>query len=83
LLVCTRPILPDGRSLLLDRLPATDAQGFAGLGGKTDYHWGRVAKAALLSMILGIGDELGSGSDNGFARANRDGAQGTLNDAGQ
>jgi type IV secretion system protein VirB10 len=83
LLVWSRLILPDGRSIILERLPAADPQGYAGLEDRVDYHWGRVAKAAILSTVLGIGAELGNGSSNDIARAIREGTQGTLNQAGQ
>jgi type IV secretion system protein TrbI len=83
LLVWNRLILPDGRSIILERLPAADPQGYAGLEDSVDYHWGRVAKAAILSTVLGIGAELGNGSSNDIARAIREGTQGTLNQAGQ
>jgi type IV secretion system protein TrbI len=83
LLVWNRLILPDGRSIILERLPAADPQGYAGLEDRVSYHWGRVAKAAILSTVLGIGAELGNGSNNDIARAIREGTQGTLNQAGQ
>jgi type IV secretion system protein TrbI len=83
LLVWNRLILPDGRSIILERLPAADPQGYAGLEDRVDYHWGRVAKAAILSTVLAIGAELGNSSSNDIARAIREGTQGTLNQAGQ
>ena len=63
LLAWNRLILPDGRSIVLERQPASDSRGFAGLQDSTDYHWGGVLKAALVSTLLGAGAELGSGSD--------------------
>jgi type IV secretory pathway VirB10-like protein len=63
--------------------PIGDPQGYAGLEDRVDYHWGRVAKAAILSTVLGIGAELGISSSNDIARAIREGTQGTLNQAGQ
>jgi type IV secretion system protein TrbI len=30
--------LPDGSSIQLDNLPATDTQGYAGLADRVDYH---------------------------------------------
>ena len=59
LIVWTRLILPDGRSILLDRLPGADRQGFAGLEDRVDAHWGRVLRAAALATLLGIAGELG------------------------
>lgn len=78
-----RLILPDGRSLALDRLPSADASGFAGLQDGTNYHWGGIAKAALLSTALGIGAQAGSNGNDDLARAIRQGTSDTINQAGQ
>jgi type IV secretion system protein TrbI len=83
LLAWNRLILPDGRSITLDRQPGADAAGYAGLQDATNYHWGSLAKAALISTVLGIGAELGSGSDDALVRALRTGTQDTVNQAGQ
>lgn len=81
LLAWNRLILPDGRSIVLERQPASDTQGFAGLQDGTDYHWGGVLKAALVSTLLGAGAELGSGDDGNLARAFRRGTQDSINRA--
>jgi type IV secretion system protein VirB10 len=83
LLAWNRLILPDGRSIVLDRLPASDHGGFAGLQDKVDYHWGGVFKAALVSTLLGIGSEIGSDSDGNLARALRRGSQDSIGGAGE
>ncbi len=83
LLAWNRLILPDGRSVVLERQPAADTQGFAGLQDGTDYHWGGVLKAALVSTLLGAGAELGSGDDGNLARAFRRGTQDSINRAGE
>ncbi len=83
LLAWNRLILPDGRSILLERQPASDPSGFAGLQDSTDYHWGGVLKAALVSTLLGVGSEIGSGSDSDLARAIRRGGQDSVNRAGE
>lgn len=83
LLVWNRLILPDGRSLVLEREPGTDQGGFAGLQDGVNYHWGGIAKAALLSTLLGIGAEVGSSSDDALLRAIRQGTSDTINEAGQ
>ncbi len=83
LLVWNRLIFPDGRSLVLERLPGVDAQGFAGLEDGFDYHWSEMAKAAGLSTILAIGTEIGSEDDDPLVRAIREGAGDTIADAGQ
>jgi type IV secretion system protein VirB10 len=83
LLAWNRLILPDGRSIVLERQPASDSRGFAGLQDGTDYHWGGVFKAALVSTLLGAGSELGSGDDGNLARAFRRGTQDSINRAGE
>ena len=62
LLVWTRLIMPDGSSIVLDRLSGADAKGFAGLEDETDNHWGKLLAGAALSTLLGVGAELGSGN---------------------
>jgi type IV secretion system protein TrbI len=38
LLIWTRLVMPDGSSIVLDNLPATDTEGYAGLEDGVDYH---------------------------------------------
>lgn len=83
LLAWTRLILPDGRSIQLDRQPGADGRGFAGLQDSVNFHWGSLAKAALISTLLGVGAELGSGSDDTLVRALRTGTQDSVNQASQ
>jgi type IV secretory pathway VirB10-like protein len=88
LLVWTRLIMPNGRSIVLERQPGADTAGYAGLQDEIDHHWGELFKAALLSTLLGVGAELGSGSDAGngnsaILQALRRGAGDSLNQTGQ
>lgn len=83
LLAWDRLILPGGRSIRLDRQPGADAAGMAGLSDRTDRHWGRLLRAALVSTLLGGAAELGSNRDDALIRAMRDGSQDTVNQAGQ
>lgn len=83
LLAWNRLILPDGRSIVLERQPAADPSGYAGLQDRTNYHWGGVLKAALISTLLGVGSELGAGNDSDLARAVRRGTQDSVNRAGE
>jgi type IV secretion system protein VirB10 len=83
LLVWNRLILPGGRSIVLERLPGADASGYAGLEDGVDYHWWDVMKAAGLSTLLGVGAELATDDEDRLIRAIRDGAQDTINQAGQ
>lgn len=86
LLVWTRLIMPNGRSIILERQPGADTGGYAGLEDEVDRHWGELSKAALLSTLLGVGAELGSDAGNGdgaVLRALRRGAGDSLNQTGQ
>ncbi len=83
LLVWNRLIFPTGRSIVLERQPGADTQGYAGLEDGVDYHWWDLAKAAGLSTLLAAGAELAIDDENRLLRAIRDGAQDTINDAGQ
>ncbi|WCP11641.1 hypothetical protein sphantq_00020 [Sphingobium sp. AntQ-1] len=83
LLVWCRLIFPNGRSIVLDRQPGADAEGFAGLQDRVDYHWWDLAKAAGLSTLLGVGAELAVDDDDRLIQAIRNGGQDTINDAGQ
>ena len=87
LLVWTRLIMPNGRSIVLERQPGADAAGYAGLEDEVDNHWGALFKAALLSTLLGVGSELGStsgtGSNSDVITALRRGSSDGLNQTGQ
>ncbi|MFG1379514.1 TrbI/VirB10 family protein [Xanthobacter autotrophicus] len=83
LLVWNRLIFPNGRSIVLERQPGADTQGYAGLQDGVDYHWWDLAKAAGLSTLLAVGTELAVDDDDRLLRAIRNGAQDTINDAGQ
>uniref|UniRef100_E6VP41 Conjugation TrbI family protein n=1 Tax=Rhodopseudomonas palustris (strain DX-1) TaxID=652103 RepID=E6VP41_RHOPX len=83
LLVWNRLIMPNGRSIVLERQPGADTQGYAGLEDGVDYHWWDLAKAAGLSTLLAVGAELAVNDENRLLRAIRTGGQDTINDAGQ
>jgi type IV secretion system protein TrbI len=84
LLVWTRLILPNGGSIVLERQPAADRQGFNGLEDEVDQHWGRLFMGAALSTVIGIGTELGSNAnDSAIASALRQGSSNSLSQTGQ
>lgn len=83
LLVWNRLIFPNGRSIVLERQPGADAEGYAGLQDGVDYHWWDLAKAAGLSTLLSVGAELAMNNDDRLIQAIRNGGQDTINDAGQ
>ena len=87
LLVWTRLIMPNGRSIVLERQTGADSAGYSGLEDEVNNHWGALFKAALLSTLLGVGSELGSttgaGSNGDVITALRRGSSDSLNQTGQ
>jgi type IV secretion system protein TrbI len=87
LLVWTRLIMPNGRSIVLERQQGADTAGYSGLEDEVDNHWKELLGAAALSTLLGVGSELGSGADTGsnmaVLQALRQGAANSLNQTGQ
>lgn len=82
LLAWTRLILPNGRSIVLERQPGADEAGYAGLEDGVDNHWGKLFMAAGLATVLNIGVELGADDDDDIARAIREGTRDTIGRAG-
>ncbi len=84
LLVWNRIVLPNGRSIVLERQPGADPEGYAGLQDQVDNHWGALFKAALLSTILSVGSEAGSSNDeNSLVDAIRRGASDFISQTGR
>ena len=84
LVAWTRLIMPDGRSIVLDKMPATDVSGQAGLQDRTDYHWGGLLRAAAISTLLSVGAQSGSsGSTDDLTRALREGASDSISRTGR
>lgn len=84
LLAWTRLLLPDGRSIILERQPGADAAGYSGLQDRVNNHWGQLFKAAILSTLLSVGSEAGtSQNENNLAQALRAGAANGFSQTGQ
>jgi type IV secretory pathway VirB10-like protein len=88
LLVWIRLIMPNGRSIVLERQPGADTAGYAGLEDQVDNHWGELIKAAAVSTFLAVGTEVGSGydtnsNDSAIIQALRRGAADSLTQTGQ
>jgi type IV secretory pathway VirB10-like protein len=84
LLVWQRIVFPDGSSIALDNLPATDTSGYAGVADSVDFHTWRLLRGIGLSTLLGVGTQLTfGGSEADLVRALRESAQGNADRAGQ
>ena len=88
LVIWQRIILPDGSSVVIDSLPATDTGGYAGLADQVDLHTWQLLKGVALATVLGVGSELvfggiGGSGDSDLIRALQLSTQSTTNRAGQ
>lgn len=76
LVVWQRIVFPNGSSLRIDNVPATDLSGYAGLADKVDAHTWQLLKGIGLATLLGLGTELSLGdSESDLVRAIRESAQ--------
>jgi type IV secretion system protein VirB10 len=84
LVVWQRILLPDGSSVVIDNLPATDTAGYAGLADDVDLHTWKLLKGIALATVLGVGSQLAFGtSNNDLIKALQQSTQATTNRAGQ
>ncbi len=84
LLVWNRLIVPNGRSIVLERQPGADPEGYAGLEDQVDNHWGMLFKAAILSTLLSVGSQAGtSNNENSLVQAIRQGGSQSFSQIGQ
>ena len=84
LVVWNRIILPDGSSVVIENLPATDTAGYAGLEDEVDFHTWQLIKGIVLSTLLGVGTELTFGEEEGdLVRALRESTQDGASQVGQ
>ncbi|MBO9380621.1 conjugal transfer protein TrbI [Sphingomonas histidinilytica] len=82
LVVWQRIILPDGSSIRLDNVPATDTAGYVGLADEVDLHSWQLLKGVALSTLLGVGTELSFGDESDLVRALRESTQQSASRAG-
>lgn len=82
LVVWQRLILPDGSSVRLDNMPATDPSGYAGLSDKVDFHTWSLLKGVAIATLLGVGSELSINGESDLVEAIRQSAQTSTSRAG-
>jgi len=82
LVVWQRIIFPDGSSLQLDNVPATDPSGYAGLADKVDFHTWQLLKGVAISTMLGVGANLTYSGESDLVQAIRESTQQNVSRAG-
>lgn len=84
LVVWQRIIMPNGTSIQIDNVPATDTKGHAGLKDEVDYHTWTLLKGIAMSTLLGVGSQAAFGSNSSnLVEAIRESTQESTNQAGQ
>lgn len=82
LIAWQRLIMPDGSSITLDNVPATDASGYSGLADKVDFHTWTLLKGVAISTLLGVGSNLTFGGESDLVQAIRQSTQQNVARAG-
>ncbi|WP_067733825.1 TrbI/VirB10 family protein [Novosphingobium naphthalenivorans] len=82
LIVWQRIVMPDGSSIRLDNVPATDPSGYAGLSDKVDYHTWTLLKGVAISTLLGVGANLTFTGESDLVQAIRESTQQNVSRAG-
>ena len=82
LVVWQRIVMPDGSSLKIDNVAATDAAGYVGLADKVDFHTWTLLKGVAISTLLGVGSTLGFAGGSDLVSALRQAAQQNVARAG-
>jgi type IV secretion system protein VirB10 len=83
LLVWQRIIMPDGSSIQIDNLPATDSAGYSGLEDQVDFHTWALIKGVAISTLLGVGSQLAISGQSDLMLSIRNSTQDSVNQAGQ
>jgi type IV secretion system protein VirB10 len=78
-----RILFPDGSSLRIDNMPASDASGLAGLTDRVDGHSWQLIKGVALSSLLDVGSQISFGGRGSLVRASRGSAQQSGSQAGE
>ncbi len=82
LIVWQRILWPDGSSLRLENVPATDPSGYSGLADKVDFHSWQLLQGAVISTLLGVGSNLTFSGESDLVRAIRESTQQNVARAG-
>ncbi len=84
LIAWQRIIMPDGSSVVIENLPATDTAGYSGLSDEVDFHTWQLLSGIALSTLLGVSSELTLGDqESDLVAAIRESTQKNADKVGQ
>lgn len=82
LVVWQRLIFPDGSTLIIDNIPATDPSGKAGLVDRVNAHGFALLTGAAISTVLGVGPSLAISGESDLTQAIRQSTEQNVSRAG-
>ena len=77
-----RIVMPNGSSVTLDNVSATDPSGYAGLEDKVDLHTWRLLEGVTMSTLLGVGSQLQFSGQGDLVQALRQSSEQNVSRAG-
>ncbi len=88
LIVWTRLILPNGRSIAIGGMPGVDVAGNAGLSDQVNNHYAKILSGIVLGSLVGAGAQVAEGrnyttSNPSFSELAVQGAAKNVNEVGQ
>lgn len=88
LIVWTRLIFPNGKSISLEGMPGADFSGISGLSDQVNNHWGRLLTGVVFSSVLSATAQMAEGRnyssiDASFGELATQGAAKNVNQVGQ
>jgi type IV secretory pathway VirB10-like protein len=88
LIVWTRLIFPNGKSILLEGMPGVDLSGYAGLSDQVNNHYGKLLTGVVISSLLSAGAQMAEGRNfngvnPGYDELAAQGAARNINQVGQ
>jgi len=88
LIVWTRLIFPNGKSISLDGMPGVDLSGYAGVSDQVNNHFGRLLTGVIFSSVLSASAQIATGRnfstvDPSYGELATQGLAKNTNDVGQ
>lgn len=88
LIVWTRLILPNGKSISLESMPGVDLSGSSGLTDQVNHHWRRLVTSVVFSSLLGASAQIAQGRtynsfDPSYGQLATQGVAQNMNEVGQ